>query len=281
MGTDIEYTWGEKKYSPTELSSVVLKKLLQDAEKTLGEVSKAVVTIPANFANEARDATMAAAKKAGLDVDFIINEPTAAALYYIYQAKDEEFSGFYAVYDLGGGTFDISIIDVNGKEIDVIATNGVSKLGGDDFDKILIELVNKKYKDLTGEELDKEDFTKTEAEEEKISLSKREKIAIRVNKQLLEISKEEFEEEVETLITQTEMLCESTMEDAKISVSDINGVFLVGGSTRIPKVKESVKRIFNQDPISNINVDEVVSLGAALYAAYKGDRKNLNEIQKK
>ena len=281
MGTDIEYTLGEKKYSPTELSSVVLKKLLQDAEKTLGEVSKAVVTIPANFANEARDATMAAAKKAGLDVDFIINEPTAAALYYIYQAKDEEFSGFYAVYDLGGGTFDISIIDVNGKEIDVIATNGVSKLGGDDFDQILIELVNKKYKDLTGEELDKEDFTKTEAEEEKISLSKREKIAIRVNKQLLEISKEEFEEEVETLITQTEMLCESTMEDAKISVSDINGVFLVGGSTRIPKVKESVKRIFNQDPISNINVDEVVSLGAALYAAYKGDRKNLNEIQKK
>jgi molecular chaperone DnaK len=280
MGTNIKYTLGDKEYSPTDLSSVVLKKLVQDAQKTIGDISQAVVTTPANFANEARDATMEAAKKAGLNVEFIINEPTAAALYYAYQG-DDEYGGYYAVYDFGGGTFDISVVKIDGQEIDVIATNGVSKLGGDDFDEELIKLVFSKYKDLTGDALEKEDFTKTDAEEEKKSLSKRDKVVIRVNKKIIEVTKLEYEEKIEGLIAQAEMLCETTVDEANIKISDLNGVFLVGGSTRTPSVLKSVKDLFQQEPISTANVDEVVALGAALYAAHKGDKSNLSSIQKK
>jgi len=280
MGTNIKYTLGDKEYSPTELSSVVLKKLVQDAQKTIGDISQAVVTTPANFANEARDATMEAAKKAGLNVEFIINEPTAAALYYAYQG-DDAYGGYYAVYDFGGGTFDISVVKIDGQEIDVIATNGVSKLGGDDFDEELIKLVFSKYKDLTGDDLEKEDFTKTDAEEEKKSLSKRDKVVIRVNKKIIEVTKLEYEEKIEGLIAQAEMLCETTVDEANIKISDLNGVFLVGGSTRTPSVLKSVKDLFQQEPISTANVDEVVALGAALYAAHKGDKSNLSSIQKK
>lgn len=280
MGTNIKYTLGDKEYSPTELSSVVLKKLVQDAQKTIGDISQAVVTTPANFANEARDATMEAAKKAGLNVEFIINEPTAAALYYAYQG-DDAYGGYYAVYDFGGGTFDISVVKIDGQEIDVIATNGVSKLGGDDFDEELIKLVFSKYKDLTGDDLEKEDFTKTDAEEEKKSLSKRDKVVIRVNKKIIEVTKLEYEEKIEGLIAQAEMLCETTVDEANIKISDLNGVFLVGGSTRTPSVLKSVKDLFQQEPISTANVDEVVALGAALYAAHKGDKSDLSSIQKK
>ena len=280
MGTNIKYTLGDKEYSPTDLSSVVLKKLVQDAQKTIGDISQAVVTTPANFANEARDATMEAAKKAGLNVEFIINEPTAAALYYAYQG-DDAYGGYYAVYDFGGGTFDISVVKIDGQEIDVIATNGVSKLGGDDFDEELIKLVFSKYKDLTGDDLEKEDFTKTDAEEEKKSLSKRDKVVIRVNKKIIEVTKLEYEEKIEGLIAQAEMLCETTVDEANIKISDLNGVFLVGGSTRTPSVLKSVKDLFQQEPISTVNVDEVVALGAALYAAHKGDKSNLSPIQKK
>ena len=280
MGTNIKYTLGDKEYSPTELSSVVLKKLVQDAQKTIGDISQAVVTTPANFANEARDATMEAAKKAGLNIEFIINEPTAAALYYAYQG-DDSYGGYYAVYDFGGGTFDISVVKIDGQEIDVIATNGVSKLGGDDFDEELIKLVFSKYKDLTGDDLEKEDFTKTDAEEEKKSLSKRDKVVIRVNKKIIEVTKLEYEEKIEGLIAQAEMLCETTVDEANIKISDLNGVFLVGGSTRTPSVLKSVKDLFQQEPISTANVDEVVALGAALYAAHKGDKSNLSPIQKK
>ena len=280
MGTNIKYTLGDKEYSPTDLSSVVLKKLVQDAQKTIGDISQAVVTTPANFANEARDATMEAAKKAGLNVEFIINEPTAAALYYAYQG-DDAYGGYYAVYDFGGGTFDISVVKIDGQEIDVISTNGVSKLGGDDFDEELIKLVFSKYKDLTGDDLEKEDFTKTDAEEEKKSLSKRDKVVIRVNKKIIEVTKLEYEEKIEGLIAQAEMLCETTVAEANIKISDLNGVFLVGGSTRTPSVLKSVKDLFQQEPISTANVDEVVALGAALYAAHKGDKSDLSSIQKK
>ncbi len=280
MGKNIKLKLGNKEYSPADLSAVVLKKLKQDAEKSIGEISEAVVTIPANFNNEAREATMDAAKIAGLNVQYIVNEPTAAALYYAFEGG-HELGGIYAVYDLGGGTFDISIIQVNGQDVDVIATNGVQVLGGDDFDNIIIEMAKEKYKEVTGETLASEDFTKSNAEEEKKSLSKREKVTVRINRQIIELTKKEFEEKIAYLITQAEMLCESTFDEAKISVSDIKGVFLVGGSTRVPAVLQSVKDTFKQEPISTVNVDEVVSLGAALYAAYKGDKANLNTVQKK
>ncbi len=279
MGSSTQVMLNNKSFSPTELSALVLKKLKQDAEKQIGPIGEAVVAIPANFSNEARDATMAAAKSAGLHVKYIINEPTAAALYYAFK-NNEDLHGVYAVYDLGGGTFDVSIIRVDGQDIDVIASNGVARLGGDDFDLAFKNIIKKKYEELTGEPLDDEDFTTNDAEDEKKSLSKRNSVTVKINRKLIDVSRDEFEESISSLVTQAEMLCEATLDEADISASEVRAVLLAGGSTRIPLVKESIKRVFSQEPISSVNVDEVVALGAALYAAYKGDQSNLSVTQK-
>jgi molecular chaperone DnaK len=279
MGTSITHSINDQEFSPTQLSTFVLKKLLQDTKNSIGGVGEAVVTIPANFAHEARDATMAAAKAAGLDVKYIINEPTAAALYYAFKSG-ENLSGVYAVYDLGGGTFDISIIRVDGQDVEVMATNGVHKLGGDDFDAALQKLVQEKFREITGEELEPDDYTKNNAEEDKRSLSKRKQVTVRVAKQLVDIKRGEFEEIISTFVTQAEMLCEATIGEAGIDVRDVKGVFVAGGSTRIPLVNESITKVFQKEPIATVNVDEVVALGAALYAAYKGDQSKLSIVQK-
>ncbi|MBI76419.1 MAG: hypothetical protein CMM53_01365 [Rhodospirillaceae bacterium] len=279
MGTSVTHKIGSNEYTPTELSGFVLKKMKAVAESVTGEVDDAVVTIPANFSNEAREATLAAAKASGLKVNFIINEPTAAALFYAFK-NGEELNGNYAVYDLGGGTFDISIICINGQDVDVLSSNGVAKLGGDDFDKALIKLVASKYKEENGEDYDPEDFPINDAEEEKKSLSRRKRSTAKVGRKFVEISREEFEESISSLVTQAELLCESTLEEAGIKAEEIKGIFLAGGSTRIPLVQESIKRTFKQDPISSENVDEVVALGAALYAAYKSDGSSLTAVQK-
>lgn len=279
MGTSASHAINGRRFTPAQLSSFILRKLLADARLALGSVSEAVVTIPANFANEAREATMAAAQAAGLNVRFIINEPTAAALYYAYKSG-EHLDGTYAVYDLGGGTFDVSVIRVNRYDVAVLATNGVAKLGGDDFDVALQTVVGRKFKEVTGRDLDVSDFTRNDAEEEKKSLSARKRVTARVARQLIDVSREEFEEAISSFIAQAEMLCEATIEEAGVATSDIKGVFLVGGSTRIPVVRESVSRIFGREPVSTANVDEVVALGAALYAAYKGDQSNLSPVQR-
>ena len=279
MGTSATYKINSKEFTPTELSALMLKKLLEHATEKIGTVGEAVVTIPANFSNEAREATMEAAREAGLNIRYIINEPTAAALYYSFK-HGEELNGNYAVYDLGGGTFDVSIIRVNGQNVEVIASNGISKLGGDDLDDILKKIVFTKYNQMTGSDLEDDDFTKNDAEEEKKSLSRRKRVTVRVNRQLIDISREEFEEAISTLVTQAEMLCESTMDEAELEPTDIKAVLLAGGSTRMPLVQESIKRVFDQEPISSANVDEVVAMGAALYAAYKGDKSNLTAVQK-
>lgn len=278
MGSSEKDGVSKLELTPTELSSLVLKKLKKMTEEAIGPVGEAVVTIPANFSNEAREATLAAAKAAGLNIKNIINEPTAAALYYAFKS-DGDLHGTYAVYDMGGGTFDVSIIRIDGQNVEVLASNGVSRLGGDDFDQALARLVGQKYKDAAGEDLDAEDFTINDAEEEKKSLSKRDRVRPKVNKTLIELHKDEFEEAISTLVSQAEMLCESTIDEADIEPSDIKAVFLAGGSTRIPMVQQSVKRVFEQDPVASVNVDEVVALGAALYAAYKGDRSNLSDVQ--
>jgi molecular chaperone DnaK len=280
MGTTAKRSVGANEFTPTELSTFVLKKLLQDTKAAIGEIGQAVVTIPANFANEAREATMIAAKAAGLDVRFIINEPTAAALYYAFKSG-EELHGHYAVYDLGGGTFDVSIIRVDGQNVDVVASNGVTKLGGDDFDESLTAIVARKYKAATGEEMYPGDFSRNDAEQEKISLSQRQRTTVRVARQLIDITRADLEEAISSRVTQAEMLCEATLDEAGIQPKDIRSVFLAGGSTRIPLVRDSIKRVFGQEPISTVNVDEVVALGAALYAAYKGDQSGLSAVQRK
>jgi molecular chaperone DnaK len=280
MGTSVTHTINGQEFTPTQLSTFVLKKLLSDTEQSLGPIGEAVVTIPANFAHEARDATMAAAEAAGLNVKYIINEPTAAALYYAFKSG-EELGGIYAVYDLGGGTFDVSIVRVDGQDVEILATNGVSKLGGDDFDLALKKIVQEKYKALTGDELEDGDFTTNDAEEEKKALSAREQVAVKVLRQIIDINREEFEAAISSYVTQTVMLCEATIDEADIDASDVKDVFLAGGSTRIPIVTESVKTVFQQEPTVSVNVDEVVALGAALYAAFKGDRTKLTVVQKK
>ncbi len=277
--TTTTYNIEGNEYTPIDCSAIILKKLLQDTKKEIGEVGEAVVTIPANFANEARVATMSAAKQAGLDVKYIINEPTAAALYYAFQSGDG-LHGHYAVYDLGGGTFDITILKVEGQDIEVITSGGVARLGGDDFDTVLQKIVQKKYKEKNGEDPEESDYTKTKAEEDKKSLSKRDKVNARVVRTNIKVTREEFEQEISSLVAQTEMLCESIIDEAGIKVSDIQEVFLAGGSTRMPVVLESIRRVFKKDPVASVNVDEVVALGASLYAAYKGDQSKLSATQK-
>jgi len=280
MGTSRTYEVRGKTYTPTQLSAFVLKKLIQDTKEAIGPIADVIVSIPANFANEAREATLAAAKEAGFDIKYIVDEPTAAALYYAYKGGTE-LSGTYAVYDLGGGTFDISIIRVQGQDVEVLAANGITQCGGDDFDRALHQVIKNKYKQITGEELDDEDFSVNDAENEKISLSTRDKAVARVARQNIEITRNEFEESIASLISQARLLTEATVDEVDLSVNELSGVFLVGGSTRLPAVKESVRSIFGAEPISSANVDEVVALGAAIYAAYKGDRTKLNAVQKK
>ena len=280
MGTSETYKVGSKEFTPTECSVFILKKLLADAKAQIGEVGEAVVTIPANFTNEARVETLTAAKLAGLNVKNIVNEPTAAALYYVFQSGGK-LNGNFAVYDLGGGTFDISIIQVVNQDVTVLASEGVKKLGGDDFDAALQEIVKKRYKDASGEDLDiQKGYTKTDAEEDKKALSKREKVNVRVEKTNIELTRDEFEKEISSLLAQTEMLCENAIEEAGLKLKDIKDVLLVGGSTRVPCVTESVKKIFKKEPVTTVNVDEAVVLGASLFSAIKGDTAELTPPQK-
>lgn len=284
MGTRTSYEseWGH--HSPTQLSTLVLRKLKDETEKVeRAVIAEAVITIPANFSNEAREATLAAAKAAGLTVKYIINEPTAAAMYFA-QTSGQQLSGVYAVFDVGGGTFDVSIVRANGKDIEVLATEGVSRLGGEDFDDRLAELVANKYQKAQGAKLDAGDFTRREAEELKRTLSRVDSDIVRVSGSAgradIAVSRVEFEEVISTQIAQIEMLCETVIQEANINVGNIQAVILAGGSTRVPAIQQLVRRVFARDPVSFSNPDEVVALGAAIYAAYKADAQLLNPIQR-
>lgn len=285
MGSKKTYKAFGIKHTPTSLSALVLKKLKEDAEKSIGKIDKAVITIPANFANDAREATMQAAEMAGLNVENIINEPTAAALYYAYSSGNE-LSGTFAVYDLGGGTFDVSIIKVNGSDIEVIATEGVQELGGHDFDNKIVEMVKKKFKEETGDDLEDDVFNCTTAESLKRDLSKRDKVrtgrlSSGKSNARIEITRSEFEDSISTLIANAEMLCEGAIDEAGVTKDQISQVILAGGSTRIPLITESVKKVFGKDPVTFANPDEAVALGAALYVAYKANPNELTPLQKK
>jgi len=283
MGTSITYDFEGKKITPFDLSTIVLSELKKIAETELGEIEKAVITIPANFGNEAREQTLMAAKKAGLNVDYIIDEPTAAALYFAFD-NETELHGNYVVYDLGGGTFDVSIIHVAGQDVNVLASNGIAKLGGDDFDRVLISILKEKYKQETGKEVNDDLFyTLNMAENDKKALSRSSKCIAggdEVMEADIQLTRKDFEKGISSLLAQTEMLCEATLTEANIDIDEISDIILVGGSTRIPAVKESIKRVFKKEPIISHNVDEMVSLGASLYAALKSDRKGMNSMQK-
>jgi molecular chaperone DnaK len=277
--SDVTYDFFGTTHTPTSISALILKKIKEDTENIIGPIESAVVTVPANFANEAREATQAAAELAGLNVTFVINEPTAAALAYAFQSGNE-LHGTYVIYDLGGGTFDCSIVKINGQDIDILTSEGVAKLGGKDFDQAILKLVREKFKQASGQDLDPLDYGITDAEKVKITLSKRDKANIRVMQEPLAISRSEFEEAISNLLLQAEMAVETAMLRAELRPEDINEVILVGGSTRVPSVQESVKKMFGKEAQMFGNPDESVALGAAVYAAYKSDEKNLNPLQK-
>lgn len=283
MGGETTTRLGSTDFTPTDLSAAVLSEMKRVALAEIGNITEAVVTIPANFQQEARDATMLAAKKAGLPVKYIINEPTAAALYYAH-INGANLNGNYAVYDLGGGTFDVSIIRAMGNDIEVIASEGVAKLGGDDFDKALRALVIEKANVQLSLNLDAEnnnlpELALSEMAKRKITLSTRGSAKFLVEGEIVEVTRAEFEEAIRALVNQAELLCETVMDDAGIKPSDIQEVFLAGGSTRIPLVNESVKKVFCKEPTATADVDEVVALGAALYASLKSDPTSLSAAQ--
>jgi len=266
-------------YTPTDLSSIVLSHLKQFTEEKGGKISEAVVTVPANWGNEAREATMSAAKQAGLPAKVIINEPTAAALYYAF--KEGLADGNYAVFDLGGGTFDISIVKVSEADVEVLGSSGIQRLGGDDFDKALRKKILEKCKSEHGKAVDEEsdEVTKLEAEVVKKTLSSREEGSAKVGKLRIVVTRQEFESLIADKLAQLKMLCEGVMDDLNMKPEDIEAPILVGGSTRIPCVRNLVQKVFKKDPIVTANVDEVVALGAAIYAARHADKANLTPLQ--
>ena len=277
-----------QKYSPSQISAFVLQKMKETAEKYLGqEVSKAVITVPAYFNDAQRQATKDAGKIAGLEVLRIINEPTAASLAY---GLDKKTNKKIAVYDLGGGTFDVSILELGDGVFEVKSTNGDTFLGGEDFDNAIVEYLLSEFKKENGIDLKSDKLAlqrlKEAAEKAKIELSSAAQTEINLPfitadktgpKHInLKMTRAKLEALVEDLITRTIPPCQTALKDAGLSASDINEVILVGGMTRMPKVIEEVKNFFGKDPNKSVNPDEVVAMGAAIQAGVlQGDVKDV------
>jgi molecular chaperone DnaK len=260
-----------KDWTPVELSALILKKLKQDCSIEHGEISDAVISVPAHFDEIRRKATMDAGVMAGLNVIGIVNEPVAAALYY---ATTQKVKGKVLVYDLGGGTFDVTIIDVKGQKMDIVCSQGDHALGGIDFDQKILAILEKSYKDKFKTELitSEEDRAKyeDEAEDIKRTLSRRDVAKIMLygsaGSMRVEISRRMFEESIQSLMERSDILVEVALDEAGIEPSVIDKVLLVGGSTRIPMVQQRLEKIFGFAPETAVNVDECVALGAALHA---------------
>src|SRR6056300_41005 len=277
-----------EKYSPSQISAFILQKMKETAEKYLGQtVSKAVITVPAYFNDAQRQATKDAGKIAGLEVLRIINEPTAAALAY---GLDKQEAGKIVVYDIGGGTFDVSVLELGDGVFEVLSTNGDTALGGEDFDAVLTQYIVDEFKKESGVDISTDKMAlqrvREAAEKTKIELSSTTQTDISLPfitadasgpKHLnLKITRAKFESLVDELIQRSIKPCETALKDAGVSKGDITDVVLVGGMTRMPKVQETVKSFFGKDPNKGVNPDEVVALGAAIQAGVlSGDVKDV------
>jgi molecular chaperone DnaK len=277
-----------KQYSPSQISAFILQKMKETAEAYLGQpVTQAVITVPAYFNDAQRQATKDAGKIAGLEVMRIINEPTAAALAY---GLDKRKSGTIAVYDLGGGTFDVSILEIGDGVFEVKSTNGDTFLGGEDFDMRLVEYLSSEFKKEQGIDLKKDKLAlqrlKEAAEKAKIELSSATQTEINLPyitadatgpKHLtIKLSRAKFESLVDDLVQKTVEPCRKALKDAGLSAGEIDEVVLVGGMTRMPKVQEVVKQFFGKEPHKGVNPDEVVAIGAAIQAGVlQGDVKDV------
>ena len=289
MGSDHKVTIDGKDYSPQEISAMILQKLKSDAESYLGEtISEAVITVPAYFTDAQRQATKDAGRIAGLDVKRIVNEPTAAALAY-GEDKDTD-SSMVMIYDLGGGTFDVSILELSDGVFEVQSTRGNNKLGGDDFDEKIIDWIAESFKKENGVDLKADRMSlqrlKEAAEKAKKELSST--MSTNINLPFItataegplhlnmDLSRAKFDELTADLVKKTEDPVKEALKDANLSASDIDKVLLVGGSTRIPAVQNLVKNLIGKDPQKDINPDECVALGAAIQAGVlSGDVKDL------
>ncbi|MFH0840658.1 MAG: molecular chaperone DnaK [bacterium] len=287
-GQGVKVKMQNQEYTPQEISAMVLAKLKADAEAKLGEkITEAIITVPAYFSDSQRQATKDAGKIAGLEVKRIINEPTAAALAYGFDKKKGQK---IAVYDLGGGTFDVSILEVSEDTVEVKSTTGDTHLGGEDFDQIIINYIIAEFKKDQGIDLSKDTLAlqriKEAAEKAKIELSTMAETEVNQpfittdengpKHLVMKISRSKLEELVSKLVEKTITPCQKALNDAGLKISDIQEVLLVGGMTRMPLVQKKVKEFFNREPNLNVNPDEVVALGAAVQAGVlQGDVKDV------
>lgn len=290
MGTPYKFIDpNDKEYTAEEISAIILKKIKADCEDALGEpVTGAVITVPAYFDDSQRTATQDAGKMAGLDVKGIINEPTAAAIAFCHHNDIQNMN--VMVFDLGGGTFDVTIVHMNSeKDIDIVATNGHKNLGGFDFDNQIMNRVVEEFEKQTGQDLyDHESLmqdVREKCENLKKTLSTKEKGKIAFSFEgkpiTVELTRDEFKKMIKSYLNNAQSIMEVVLEDAKLTWKDIDKVLLVGGSTRVPAMQEMIEEVTGIKPSHEINPDEAVALGAAYYASSLDDSKSYKEKEYK